>query len=194
DLSNNKVVMLKDSWRVAIAGVLPEGETYRLLKEHNVSNVASCIACHDVPSISQQAPQTYKFADAPWACSHDTITPHIHYRLVLNIVGKQLCEFESSRQFVAAIRDALIAHKDAYHNAGVLHRDLSVGNVVIHEGKGILIDWDLSKLISIKGARQVTRTGTWQFMSAHLVQNRDARHDVEDDLESSLYVVLWIAL
>ncbi|KAG2088560.1 uncharacterized protein F5147DRAFT_658678 [Suillus discolor] len=194
DLGNKKVVMLKDSWRVAIADVLPEGETYKLLKKHNVSNIASCIACHDVPSIPQQAPQTYKFADAPWACSHDTITPHIHYRLVLNIVGKQLCEFESSHQFVAAIRDALIAHKDAYNSAGVLHRDLSAGNVVIHKGKGILIDWDLSKLISIKGARQVTRTGTWQFMSAHLVQNRDARHDVEDDLESSLYVVLWIAL
>jgi hypothetical protein len=31
-------------------------------------------------------------------------------------------------------------------------------------------------------------------MSAHLVQNRDAKHDVEDDLESSLYVVLWVAL
>ncbi|KAG2060950.1 hypothetical protein BDR06DRAFT_871175, partial [Suillus hirtellus] len=168
----------------------PEGEMYRLLKEHNVSNVALCIACHDVPSISQQAPHTYKFADAPWACSHDIITPHIHYRLVLNIVGKQLCEFEGSCQFVAAICDTLIAHKDAYHNVGMLYRDLSVGNVVIHKGKGILIDWDLSKLISIK----VTHTGTWQFMSAHLVQHKDARHDIKDDLESSLYVILWIAL
>jgi hypothetical protein len=31
-------------------------------------------------------------------------------------------------------------------------------------------------------------------MSAHLVENRDAKHDVEDDLESSLYVVLWVVL
>ncbi|KAG2094039.1 uncharacterized protein F5147DRAFT_657282 [Suillus discolor] len=31
-------------------------------------------------------------------------------------------------------------------------------------------------------------------MSAHLVENKDATHDVEDDLESSLYVVLWVAL
>ncbi|KAG2094040.1 uncharacterized protein F5147DRAFT_585201, partial [Suillus discolor] len=41
---------------------------------------------------------------------------------------------------------------------GILHRDLSAGNIVIHDGKGILIDWDLSKLIDIKGARQVTCT------------------------------------
>ena len=36
--------------------------------------------------------------------------------------------------------------------------------------------------------------GTWQFMSAHLVKNIHAIHGVEDDLESSLYVVLWTAL
>ncbi|KAG1843221.1 hypothetical protein C8R48DRAFT_579610, partial [Suillus tomentosus] len=85
-------------------------------------------------------------------------------------------------------------HKDAYTKAGVLHRDLSVGNIVMFCGKGILIDWDLAKLVSIKGPRQTTRTGTWQFMSAYLVQNQDAPHVVEDDLESSLYVVLWVAL
>ncbi|KAG2352802.1 hypothetical protein BDR07DRAFT_1210134, partial [Suillus spraguei] len=193
DIGNDRVVMFKDSWRVAIADILPEGETYKILKKNNVSNIASCIACHDVPSIPQQATQTYKLADAIWACSHDAITPYIHYRLVLDIVGKQLCEFESSHQLVTAVRDALIAHKDAYHNARVLHRDLSAGNVVIYRGKGILIDWDLSKLIDVVGARQITRTGTWQFMSAHLIENRDAKHDVEDDLESSLYVVLWVA-
>ncbi|KAG2089146.1 uncharacterized protein F5147DRAFT_658498 [Suillus discolor] len=183
-----------DSWWVTITDVLPEGETYKIYIKNNVSNIASCIACHDVPSIPQQTLQTHKFADAVWACSHDVIIPHIHYRLVLNIVGKQLCEFASSRQLITAVCDALIAHKDAYHKAGVLHRDLSAGNVVIHDGKGILIDWDLSKLIDIKGARKVTCTGTWQFMSAHLVENEDATHDVEDDLESSLYVVLWVAL
>jgi hypothetical protein len=31
-------------------------------------------------------------------------------------------------------------------------------------------------------------------MSAHLVKNIHAIHGVEDDLESSLYVVLWTAL
>ncbi|KAG1846352.1 hypothetical protein C8R48DRAFT_616437, partial [Suillus tomentosus] len=86
------------------------------------------------------------------------------------------------------------AHQDAYTNAKILHRDLSVGNIVIYRGKGFLIDWDLAKLLTIQGPRQTTRTGTWQFMSAHLVKNIHAIHNVEDDLESSLYVVLWTAL
>ncbi|KAG2336466.1 hypothetical protein BDR05DRAFT_953344 [Suillus weaverae] len=36
--------------------------------------------------------------------------------------------------------------------------------------------------------------GTWQFMSAYLIQNQNAPPVIEDDLESSLYVVLWAAL
>ncbi|KAG1749181.1 hypothetical protein EDD22DRAFT_785472, partial [Suillus occidentalis] len=36
--------------------------------------------------------------------------------------------------------------------------------------------------------------GTWQFMSAHLIKNIYAIHSVEDDLKSSLYVILWTAL
>ena len=37
-----------------------------------------------------------------------------------------------------------VAHTAAYFNADVLHRDISAGNIIIHEGKGLLIDWDLA--------------------------------------------------
>ncbi|KAG1726334.1 hypothetical protein EDD22DRAFT_961450 [Suillus occidentalis] len=195
DLVNKKVVMFKDSWRVSLPDVLPEGEVYKLLKSHNVRNVATCIAYHDVPfSIPQQLNQTVKFSSATWACRNTVTTPHILHRLVLDIVGRKLTKFESSHQLVQSIRDALIAHKDTHDLAKLLHRDLSVGNVVIHDGIGILIDWDLAKLITIQGPRQKNRTGTWQFMSAYLVAHSDAIHRVEDDLESSLYVLLWTAL
>ncbi|KAG1734425.1 uncharacterized protein EDB91DRAFT_1250943 [Suillus paluster] len=168
-----------------------EGETYKRLKEAKVVNVTTCIACHDVPSIPQKLPQSFKFAGMSWASPLDTLTPHSHYRLVLDIVGEALINFPSSHWLVEAVWDALLAHKDAYEKAGVLHRDLSIGNIVIYFGKGILIDWDLAKLISMKGHRQVTRTGTWQFMSAYLVQNQFAPYVVEDDLESSLYVEIF---
>ncbi|KAG1785678.1 uncharacterized protein HD556DRAFT_1213926, partial [Suillus plorans] len=85
-------------------------------------------------------------------------------------------------------------HKDTFELAKVLHQDLSVGNVVIYKGKGYLIDWDLSKLVNIQGPRQTTHTGTWQFMSAYLIEHKYAIHTVKDDLESSFYVVLWTAL
>ena len=61
------------------------------------------------------------------------------------------------------------AHKLAY-DASVLHRDISAGNIMIvddDEAKsdiryGMLIDWDLSKMVDAMGttsmARQHTRT------------------------------------
>jgi hypothetical protein len=174
DPIHNKIVMFKDSWRVALPDILPEGVTYKLLNDANVCNVATCIACHDVPSLPQQRTQTMKFTSASWACHIGHLTPHIHYRLALNLVGKPLTQFESSCEVVQAVRDALIgtcfgthitrhiyistAHDDACNKAGVLHRDLSVGNVVIHGVIGILIDWDLAKLIALRGPRQITRT------------------------------------
>ncbi|KAG0693210.1 hypothetical protein DFH29DRAFT_782802, partial [Suillus ampliporus] len=146
DLDHDKVVMFKDSWWVAITNILPEGETYKLLKKHNVSNVALCIACHNVPSIPQQALQTHKLAGAVWGYLHSLITPHIHYHLVLDLVGKQLCEFTSSHELITAICDTLIAHTDTYYNVGMLYQDISLGNIVIYDSKGIPINWDLSKL------------------------------------------------
>ena len=52
-------------------------------------------------------------------------------------------------------------HKDAF-DAGILHCDISVGNIIIDQGKGWLIDWDMSKPISanleFETARRATRT------------------------------------
>jgi RIO-like serine/threonine protein kinase len=53
-----------------------------------------------------------------------------------------------------------LAHRDAYE-AGVLHRDFSPSNIIIDsDGKGWLIDWDLSKPVSlsVQTPRRATRT------------------------------------
>ena len=36
--------------------------------------------------------------------------------------------------------------------------------------------------------------GTWQFVSAKLTGHMDRQHDFKDDLKSSIYVLLWVAL
>ena len=38
-----------------------------------------------------------------------------------------------------------LAHTEAIENAKILHRDISVGNVIISDRGGLLIDWDLAK-------------------------------------------------
>jgi hypothetical protein len=104
DSDKDRIIMFKDSWWVSLPHILPEGETYKQLKEANVVNVTTCIACHDVPSIPQQLPQSIKFSSAAWACHHDTLTPHSHYRLVLDVVGEVLTNFPRSHRLVEAVR------------------------------------------------------------------------------------------
>ncbi|PCH38927.1 hypothetical protein WOLCODRAFT_158462 [Wolfiporia cocos MD-104 SS10] len=74
-----------------------------------------------------------------------------HMRIVLDSVGIPLSEFSSTKELVEAIRDAIKGHLLAFL-AGVLHRDVSDGNVMIirdllKEYKGFLDDFDYSGLI-----------------------------------------------
>ena len=47
----------------------------------------------------------------------------------------------------ALLISSILAHKDAYNKAGVLHCDISIWNIMITKGHGILINWDLSKWV-----------------------------------------------
>lgn len=45
---------------------------------------------------------------------------------------------------LACTQSVIIAHDAAFFDARILHRDISVGNILItDEGKGLLVDWDL---------------------------------------------------
>ena len=100
------------------------------------------------------------------------------------------------------------------HNVGILHRDFSPGNVIIiDDGTGRLIDWDLSKprdmekltprcatqmvwlmLLHVVIGANSLKHGMWQFMSARLIGNMEGPHVLADDLESLIYILLWMAL
>jgi serine/threonine protein kinase len=131
----------------------------------------------DVPLISRngelqvaapavQRTRTQDYVGRPWCPGHPQVEPYVHYRLVLKTIGISLNQFKSTRQLWGVIRDAivgkgtlpcilpfknspcLVAHRDAYNKARILHRDVSAGNILITEkGSGILIDWDLSKKV-----------------------------------------------
>ncbi|KAF8121660.1 hypothetical protein EV363DRAFT_1184625, partial [Boletus edulis] len=194
DISGDRLIFFKDSWRIAADDIIPEGKIYEELCEKGVHFVPRCLASGDVKSWAKQKTQTKRHSSSPWACQKDLhLLAHCHYRLILDIVGENLMDFCSSKELVQAIHDALIAHKEAFI-VGYIHRDISPGNIVIFNGHGYLIDWDLAKLVKLSQPRRATRTGTWQFMSARLVEDTTAHHTYKDDLESALWVLLWTAL
>ncbi|EIW57960.1 uncharacterized protein TRAVEDRAFT_125662 [Trametes versicolor FP-101664 SS1] len=59
-------------------------------------------------------------------------------RLVIDVVGRPLADFQSTKQLVRAIRDVVRGHENAWR-IGVLHRDISEGNV-------LLVDENLASL------------------------------------------------
>ncbi|KAF9270575.1 hypothetical protein L218DRAFT_983055 [Marasmius fiardii PR-910] len=197
DPETKAVFLMKDTWRVTEEGVVEEGEIYSQLEKAGVRNVLSLHTYGDVfTNKTRQDTKTQKFGP------QDTnllrrLRGHCHTRLVFKECGKDLRNTKTIREMVCAIRDSIIAHKDAYEKAGILHRDISVRNIIIMSDRtGRLIDWDLcqSRHNHNKGPRTNRRTGTWQFVSAKLLGLDAAEHELADDIESYFYVLSWQVL
>ena len=95
-----------------------------------------------------------------------------------------------------------LVHRWLYEVAGILHRDLSMKNIMyrIVKGKvhGVLMDYDLSswtkKLTSDYAKTSQQRTGTPPFMAYELLDpNIDMLHLYRHDLESLFYIMLILA-
>ncbi|KAF9644258.1 hypothetical protein BDM02DRAFT_3272546 [Thelephora ganbajun] len=102
--------------------------------------------------------------------------------------------FKDSKHLTQIIHDIIIAIQDLY-NRGILHRDISIANIMIAvDGRGRLIDLDLARDRNDVGARRSVRTGTWQFMSTRLLTTPGKVHELCDDLESLWFVLLFEGL
>lgn len=109
DPEGDRVVFLKDSWRISASDTEPEGDIYLKLNTSHVAYVPLCLACGDVDSWVEQKTQTLKHSKYSWACRKGlVIVSHTHYRLVLDLVGKSLSSFASSKELVQALHDAAI--------------------------------------------------------------------------------------
>ncbi|KAF8489211.1 hypothetical protein F5888DRAFT_1747923, partial [Russula emetica] len=148
-----------------------------------VDNIPSCLSAGDVGADIYHQTQTHKVGND----MNYKLTPHRHYRIVLGTIGRKLEEFKCTREFVNAMYAALKVRKY------LIACDDELDHNDPHESKiqgGLLIDWDLSKVIdrddehSGSTARQQTRTGTWQFMAAELIERPKIRHTFSHDLES----------
>ncbi|KAI0644499.1 hypothetical protein C8Q79DRAFT_912773 [Trametes meyenii] len=94
--------------------------------------------------------QTYS-----WRLVHDQKDWHrerSHMRIVVDDVGRPLTEFASTHELVRAVRDAIKGHQLLWEKAKILHRDVSVGNILIADDQkskdftGFLHDFDYSAM------------------------------------------------
>ncbi len=114
DMETTNLVYLKDFWRTDLPGIQKEGDVYRELHSAQVSNIARLGLAGDVPRTpgsvdtepgDVQRTRTQDFGDGRGrAC----VDPYVHYRLVLETLGRPLTTFKSTRQLCEVIRDAIV--------------------------------------------------------------------------------------
>ncbi|KAI0765455.1 hypothetical protein C8Q74DRAFT_1205940 [Fomes fomentarius] len=211
DWGTQRFVFLKDAWRPYYEELVPEGETLRKLNENGVCGVPTHVCDGDVPN--QETETSNYSVTGPYYKGHYTGTQkqcselrHLHhYRLVVEEVCLPSTEFENVWQLTSIIYTCIQAHSAAYTLCGIIHRDVSAGNILIlpkvveDSGRyyitrvGILSDWELSKDVGITHDMQPHRTGTWPFMARRCIDDPHAIVGVPEEIESFLYVHLYHA-
>ncbi|QSZ28593.1 hypothetical protein DSL72_003092 [Monilinia vaccinii-corymbosi] len=122
----------------------------------------------------------------------------VHRRVVLCDYGAPIYTASSRIALLAALEGCITGH-ESLHNAGLLHRDISINNLMINEDESnpsppsFLIDLDLA----IDKSRQYSsgakeKTGTRVFMAIGILLGE--QHTFMHDLESFFWVLFWICI
>lgn len=129
----------------------------------------------------------------------------VHRRLVMTPFALPIYYFRTKKEPIKGFMDCIQAHKDLLEKAKILHRDISIKNIMLEEyteggrtfRRGLLIDLDYATEYPEPKHRQpakAARTGTTPFMAIDLLEDATLPHKPEWDLESFLYVLIWICV
>lgn len=137
------------------------------------------------PTDDQQA----LWENKTWAC------------LVTVPAGRPFSDFNSTRELLEVMNDAIQAHKSLYEKSDLLHGDISPENIIItprdaipitRGSRGMLIDLNMAKPRQNSCTEGQLHAGTVPFMAIELLQSAAKSHTYRHDLESFFYVLLWM--
>ncbi|PIL32482.1 hypothetical protein GSI_05185 [Ganoderma sinense ZZ0214-1] len=130
--------------------------------------------------------------------SNCPLRQHVHYRIVVEEVCMPLKHFEHGRQLVSVVLDCLLGKYGG--NIMILpkiKRDKNGNNPMV-VWTGVLSDWELSRPVDAQDAAskqtQTDRMGTYQFMSANLLNHITKPVKVSDELESFFHLLVYYAV
>lgn len=195
ELETRRMVFLKDCWR-AVTRKHTEMATYRRLHQAGVESIATPIAGGDIDH--HRTKSQIFMQDRP---VHTRPVERVHTRLVTKEVGRSLETYEGSFELISYVFHAYMGHQEAWEKAGVLHHDVSIGNILIDviSGYGFMNDWDLAKYREdlekgAKASEPAGVSGTWPFKSALALQFPRKPAELADDIESFIYIILYFAM
>ncbi|KAI0977456.1 hypothetical protein F4678DRAFT_413137 [Xylaria arbuscula] len=133
---------------------------------------------------------------SPTKHDNEPLSNRIHRRIVLCDYGEPIYKASSRATLLRALEGCIRGHESLYKKAGLLHRDISINNIIINEGinkssfSSFLIDLDLAVQVNrteASGAKEIT--GTRAFMAIGVLMGEG--HSYMDDLESFFWVLFW---
>ncbi|KAK0492220.1 hypothetical protein EDD18DRAFT_1465425 [Armillaria luteobubalina] len=193
NIATRQVEFLKDSWRdETMHG--KESEFLRTLNKNGVRYVPTLTCGGDVPG---HVTTNHIYVKAFWNCGSTSACVRRRQRNLTKEIGKNLLTFQSGKHLLQVTLNAFVAHRDAFEKCGLLHRDVSGGNILIlSNGEGMLNDWDLAIHMDEcqTDQSQLVRTGTWRYTSTRLLNCPSEINELQDDLESFIHVVMYHGL
>ncbi|KAF8917357.1 hypothetical protein CPB85DRAFT_1285605 [Mucidula mucida] len=112
----------------------------------------------------------------------------------------KLSELNDVIDYAEVFFDLLQVHRWIYDHAHILHRDISLGNIMWHERRGricgVLNDFDMSSFRENTSPSSKQRTGTRPFMARefHVNPSSPPLHLYRHDLESIFYVLFILVV
>ncbi|KAM7182691.1 hypothetical protein V8F33_014103 [Rhypophila sp. PSN 637] len=143
-------------------------------------------------------PSKRSCSESPTKTDRSALPNRVHRRVILRDYGKPIYEASSPSALLAALEGCIKGH-ESLHKAGILHRDISINNLMINEDNGnpswpsFLIDLDLAikeQRLGASGAKG--KTGTRAFMAIGALLGE--QHSFMHDLESFFWVLFWICI
>ncbi|KAK2836883.1 hypothetical protein FQN49_006626 [Arthroderma sp. PD_2] len=156
---------------------------------------SSCIDKSPTPNEPIQPTQISALPE----CSRPHTENRVHRRVVIRDYGKPIYQATSIMALLGALEACIEGHMSLLEKTGILHRDISLGNLIINEETGnpswpaFLIDLSHATPIQERGS---STTGgepdTGPFTSIGVL--RGDQHSFMDDLESFFWVLYWICV
>ena len=120
---------------------------------------------------------------SPTKAGSDALPNRVHRRVILSDYGIPIYKASSREAVLAALADCIEGHESLRRKAGLLHRDISIGNLMVgKDNRGFLIDLDLAikeQLVGASGAKGKTGTRAFMAIRALLGEHHSFIHDLE---------------
>ncbi|KAF8804950.1 hypothetical protein BYT27DRAFT_7169707 [Phlegmacium glaucopus] len=139
-------MIMKTAWRSSAR--TSESDIYSVVENHP-KGLAKFICGGDVRYARN--PITVKNMRSQAVHDLDVDPPNaVLHRLILGTVGRPLWEYTSESDLLSGFRDAILAHKSLC-DQGILHRDISAGNVMLIEAqntelRGFITDLEFARI------------------------------------------------